>query len=182
MKKTIDTLIDQTEECLRKYAEKPNWVPEDVMAVKSAVSAYEKLLELGEDCEEATREGMSMRSFRSMRGASMARGRDANTGRFVSRAPRYYEYDGNMTAYGRGGSYGSYGPYGQYDDRAMGQQYSGAQNNGRGGNQGQSGARSMHSINDRMIQQLEMLMDEAQSDYEREQVREMIGIAEKKNR
>lgn len=171
MKKTIDTLLEQTEECLKKYAEKPNWVPEDVMAVKNAVSAYEKLLELEEDCEEATSNGMSMRKYHSMRGVSMARGRDANTGRYVSRAPRYYEYDGNMTAYGRDG---------YYDGRVMGRQYSGAQNDGR--NTGRQNDRSMHSINDRMIQQLEMLMDEAGSDYERDQVREMIAIAENKNR
>lgn len=169
MRKTIDTLIDQTEECLKRYAEKPNWVPEDIMGVKNAVSAYEKLMELVEDCEEANKEGMSMRNFHSMRGASMARGRDANTGRYVSRAPRYYEYDGNMTAYGSDGYWdGRSGRRGY----SMGDSY-------RDNQGGQQNNRSMHSINDKMIQRLECLMDEAQSDYERNKIREMIAIAER---
>lgn len=177
MRKTIDTLIDQTEECLRRYAEKQNWTPEDVMCVKNAVSSYEKLMRLVEDCETANQEGMSMRNYHSMR-ASMARGRDANTGRYVSRAPRYYEYDGSMTAYGRDGSYGD--PYmngGRHQQAGM---YSGApyaMNQGQGGS---TSDRSMHSINDRMIQRLESMMDDAQTDYERNEIRETIAMLEQK--
>lgn len=160
MKKTLYSLTDQLEDCMRRYAEKTDWKPEDVMCVKNAISAYGKIMECIEDCEKAEHEGMSMRNYHSMR-ASMGRGRDMTAGRYVSRGPRYYEYDGSMTAY-RGSGYDD-----RYDTSRMPQS---------------DGGRSMHSINDRMIQRLEGMMGEAQNDYEREQIREMIAIAENKNR
>lgn len=142
-KNVIDTLLDKTEGCLKTYAEKPNWVPEDMIAIKSAVSAYEKLLRLTSDCEMAESEGVSMRKHYSMRGREQ----------YPDRGPRYYEYDGHLTSYGHDDCY--------RDGQMMRVKT----------------PRSMHSIDDKMIQRLETLMDEAQSEYERDKIREMIAIA-----
>ena len=143
MKKTIETLIDKTEDCLRKYADKQAWTPEDMIPLKNAISAYEKLLRLDADCEEAATEGVSMRKHYSMRSHCQ----------YPERSPRYYEYDGSLTSYGHDGYH--------HDDMVMRAKT----------------PRSMHSIDDKMIQKLEALMDEAQSEYERDKIREMISIA-----
>lgn len=42
--------------------------------------------------------------------------------------------------------------------------------------------RSMHSVKDQAIQRLEQLMDSAQSDFERDQVRKMIEAVEAQKR
>lgn len=143
MNNTINTLLDKTEDCLKKYAEKASWVPEDIVTVKNAISAYEKLLRLETDCSDAEREGVSMRKHYSMRSYAG----------HPERGPRYYEYDGRLTSYGHDG---------YYRDGATMQVKT---------------PRSTHSIDDKMIQRLEALMDEAQSEYERDKIREMISIA-----
>lgn len=164
-KKVIEKLMEQTEECLKEYAKKTEWNPQDVECAKTAVSMYEKLQNIMINKNEL--EGSSNDEW-SMRGGMMshARGRDA-MGRFVSRrAPRYYDYDGSLTSYGERSMMNN--PEIDRDsrwNRSMGDE-----------------VRSMHSIGDRMVQSLERLYDETDSEYERNQVREMIEAARNKSR
>ena len=98
------------------------------------------------------------------------------TGRFVSRrAPRYYDYDGSLTSYGDEGSKNRDGM-----QSMVGPHYP-EWNSSRRMSYGPNG-QSMHSISDRMVQKLESLYDEADSDYERNQIREMVETARSKNR
>lgn len=100
-----------------------------------------------------------------MGGYSGRRGRSPMTGRYVSRdymdsmPGRDGSYDGTYRMNGsyNGGSYGGVGYVrGSYDDPYNGGSY----------NMGYSG----HSINDRMIAALEGMVDNAKSDYERQEI------------
>ena len=85
---------------------------------------------------------------------SYRRGRSRTTGRFTSRDS--HDGSGNSGGYYDGGGSGN-----------SSRSYDGS------GNSGYSG----HSIHDRMIDQLERMMNDAQSDYERQQIREFIRKA-----
>lgn len=165
MEKVIEKLMGQTEECLREYSKKSEWTPQDVEAAKCAVSMYEKLQNILLNMDDLecpkSEEEWSARG----RGMSHMRGRDATTGRFVSsRAPRYYDYNGSLTSYADK-------PYMPHSEKMMPRHMSYGPDE-----------RSMHSISDRMVQKLETLYDETDSDYERNQVREMIEAARNQNR
>lgn len=146
--KQIDCLKDKTEDIFKFYSEKKNWDPQDIECLEKTAKLYDKLQTIQMNTgtwENMKRGGMSYgmphyphisygeESYRGPHYASeesYMRGRDANTGRYMSRAPHY-------------------------DD-----------------------GRSTHSVKDQAIQRLEQLMDSAQSDYEREQVRGMIAAVE----
>lgn len=76
--------------------------------------------------------------------------------------------------------------YGQYENRGMG--YGGYQNTGYQNNGDWSGRRSYcgmesydsgysrHSIGDRVIEKMEKLMDQAESEYEREELRKFMKM------
>lgn len=99
------------------------------------------------------------RNMGMMEGYSERRGRSPMTGRYVSRDYRDGSYDSYTMrgSYNGGGSYGGVGYVrGSYDDPYNGGSYG----------MGYSG----HSINDRMIAALEGMVDNAKSDYERQEV------------
>lgn len=75
---------------------------------------------------------------------------------YSDRAPRYYDYDGHLTSYGDRDSMRRRRSYGDM--------------------------RSTHSIHDRMIANLEGMMDDAKSEYEREQIMEFINLARNRER
>lgn len=164
MYKTINKLMEQTEECLKEYAKKTEWTQQDVAFAKDAVSMYEKLHRILLDksmLDECDEDEYSNRGDT----VSHARGRDATTGRHISRrAPRYYDYDGHLTSYADG-------PEMHHNDQSM------TNMRMRRRSYGPNEQRSMHSISDRMVQKLESLYDEADSDYERNQITEMIEAA-----
>lgn len=155
--KQIDCLKDKTEGIFKFYSEKKNWDPQDIECLEKAAKFYDKLqtIQMNTGTWENMKQGGMSYNDRSMaryprisygdesyRGPHYAygneesymRGRDMNTGRYMSRAPHY-------------------------DD-----------------------GRSTHSVKDQAIQRLEQLMDSAQSDYEREQVRKMIAAVEEQKR
>ena len=75
---------------------------------------------------------------------------------YSDRAPRYYDYDGHLTSYGDRESMRRRRSYGE--------------------------PRSTHSIHDRMIANLEGMMDDAKTEYEREQIMEFINLAKSRER
>ena len=145
--KQIDCLKEKTEDTMKFYVNKEHWDPQDIECLEKTAKLYDKLQTIQMNTgtwENMKRGGMSYgtphyphisygdESYRGPHYAydseeSYMRGRDAHTGRYMS----------------RGGAH--------YDD-----------------------GRSTHSVKDQAIQRLEQLMDSAQSDYEREQVRKMI--------
>jgi hypothetical protein len=99
------------------------------------------------------------RNMGMMEGYSERRGRSPMTGRYVSRDYRDGSYDPYTMrgGYNVGGSYGGVGYVrGSYDDPYNGGSYG----------MGYSG----HSINDRMIAALEGMVDNAKSDYEKQEI------------
>ncbi len=178
----IDCLKEKTEDTMKFYAEKQNWDPQDIECLEKTAKLYDKLqtIQMNNGIWENMKEGGMSYGGQSMaryprisygnefyggqsygNEESYMRGRDANTGRYMSRDDMSY----------RGGQ--SYG-----ESYARG---------GQGGGGGRSQAsyndgRSMHSVKDQAIQRLEQLMDSAQSDYEREQVRGMIAAVEGQKR
>lgn len=99
------------------------------------------------------------RNMDMMEGYSERRGRSPMTGRYVSRDYRDGSYDPYTMrgSYNRGGSYGGVGYVrGSYDDPYNGGSYG----------MGYSG----HSIKDRMIATLEGMVDNAKSDYEKQEI------------
>lgn len=157
----IDALKTRTEESLRYYAEKKDWKEPDLECAHKAAELYDKLQEI-EMNEEYRGDGQSYGRHMRMPyvDGSFARGRDADTGRYISRADRHedhYPYDdmSRDRSYARGGNHGG--------DRRGGRSY------GDGS----------HAESDKMIQELEVMMDRATNDRDREKFREMIAMIEK---
>lgn len=126
-------------------------------------------------------EPMMYDDMRSGRMYSQARGRDAATGRYISRG----DYGDTMSGRRR-----SYGYDGYYDeDEASGRRRSQSYDRSYDSNRGTSGRRmrgsfaydsgmSGHSIEDRVIDKLEQMMDSAQSDYERDKLNRFIRVVD----
>lgn len=163
MEKTLEKLMEQTEDCLKQYAKKPEWTPQDLECAYKAACMYDKLQTIkmnngvwdqikGDVLGEKRSYGDHSNGYYPG-GESFARGRDAMTGRYVSRRNYPLYYDG----------------YVAYGDDASGRSQAGNRMS-----YGDTEHRSMHSINDQMIQKLEMLMDQAGSEYERQKVRDII--------
>ena len=164
MSKLNDTLNDikkRAVEALETYAGKENWKAEDLDGAKNAVKLYNEV------CDAMMKDGIwnEMKEDWGNSGYNMPHG--------------YTRI--------------SYGPDGRmYDDR-----YSGTR--GRDGmgrftsrnamyhdprydSMGYDDGNSMHSVKDRMIAALEAQMDNAKTEYEREEVRKAIMEIEKMKR
>lgn len=165
--KMLDTLKERTEEAFECYSKKEHWDGQDLKCAKEAAELYDKLQTIQmntgiwEGIKEDSDYGYSgMRYPRISYGDSYARGRDGHTGRYVSRGHHEMYDDGPM----HGGNMSvrrgrAYGGHDMYDD-----------------------GRSMHSVKDQAIQRLEALMDTAESDYERQEIMNMIKTIEKQER
>lgn len=176
LKSMLDSLKKHAEETFEYYADKDKWEPQDVKCAKEAAELYDKIQTIQMNTgiwENINKDGeFSERSY----GGSYARyphisygndysymrGRDADTGRYMSRNDMYH--DGRMWDDG-------------YSRRNMSRDNRGGQSDNRGGNNS-----SMHSVKDQAIQRLENLMDAAKSDYEREEIMNMIRTIENQPR
>ena len=160
MEKIIEKLMEQAEDCLKEYSKKSEWTPQDLECIYKAVKMYDCLQTIkmnngiwDQIKDDIMADGRSARSFPTIHygTASYARGRDAATGRYVSRRNNPVYHDG-------------YGPNGEHD-LVMRDDYR---------------THSSHSISDQMIQRLEGLMDQAGSDYERKKIEEVIRHIEER--
>lgn len=175
--KDIEKIITKE---LRKNVDKGTMSPPEIDAVNKAVDALEKIAKIEQICKEIeAMEEMkknpdmysgafyNIRNFpshgmippmsygwdgwREDMNYSGERGRSARTGRFTSR-----EYSG---------------------DRSMRNMndYSNRSYENMGGNQSRDNY-SGHSVNDRMVDQLERMMDTANSEFERQQILDKIKM------
>lgn len=159
LSKVLDCMKDKTEDTFDFYSKKEHWDASDLKCAKEAAQLYDMLQTIQMNTgiwENMKRTGdySFARYPRISYGHedSYARGRDMDTGRYISRGERYFDERH------RGYDHASYGePH--YGD-----------------------GRSMHSVKDQAIQRLESLMDMAESEYEREEIREMIKKIEAKER
>ena len=99
--KQIDCLKEKTEDTFRFYVEKKNWDPQDIELLEKTAKLYDKLQTIQMNTgtwENMKQGGMSYGMSYGMpryphyaygSEESYMRGRDANTGRFMSRAPHY---------------------------------------------------------------------------------------------
>lgn len=167
----MDCLKAKAKESMKYYSEKDDWKPEDLKFAKEAVELYDKVCEtkMNDGIWEGMKGGImdensGIRYPRISYGydESYARGRDAATGRYMSRGRDAMWYDDRS-----------------YGDRSYGHQsYAPGMNRSMGYNDNTSG----HSIEDRMIWALEQQMDTAKSDYERQQIKEEIDNIRRKNK
>lgn len=166
LNKMLDEMKKHAEETFEFYANKDKWEPQDLKCAKEAAELYDKLQTIQMNTgiwENINKDGeFSERSYApyNMRmphisygdDYSYMRGRDAGTGRYMSRNDMYH--DGwDQTSHRRMS-------YGDRRDDGM----------------------SMHSVKDQAIQRLENLMDSAKSDYEREEIHKMIKAIENQPR
>lgn len=157
--KTLEKIRDSVEDAIRPLIKKGEaMTPADLESLTKAVCIIEKIkrIENGGDFDDAYSE-----NYYDDNGNSYRRGRSPVTGRFVSR-------DAYHDSYHDGGSSNAYhaGTSNRYHDGASTRRYyDGNSNNGYSG----------HSIQDRMVDRLERMMDEAQSEHERQTVREWIN-------
>ena len=157
----LKKLRDRVEKNLESLAEKENMTPGELETATKAVCLIkdiDKVMHGDYETSEGMREMMYPHKKYSYGwydphvhdGYSEMRGRDAATGRYVSRegdSDHDIDHSGRRM---RGMSYGRYYDHG----------YSG------------------HSIDDRIIDKLEHMMDEAQSDYERHKLNQIIRVVE----
>lgn len=173
--KTLMKLRDNVESNLEDLAKKTDLTPNEVKTATEAVCLIEKIDKLmhGDKYDEETSEGHRMMHYypdtaysygwdmgpgrvyshghdRYM-DTSEARGRDAMTGRYVSREMRPMSYDGRDI---------------DTSGRRMRSRMS------------YDGGYSGHSIDDRIIDQLEHMMDSAQSEYEVRKLNQIIRVVE----
>ena len=140
MEKVFKDLKRLLEEELRKIVSQNDISPVTLENATKAVCLMQKVQELEEWPSDEEMEGYYSKRGYSDRDSSYRRGRDAMTGRYVSRS------DGRMSN--------------GYDRTHMSNGYSG------------------HSIKDRMIANLESMMDEAGGEYERKTINEWINRLE----
>lgn len=155
---------DSIEEAIRPIIKKGEaMTPADLESLTKAVCVLEKISRIEEgnyfdDYEHSESDGNSYR-----------RGRSPITGRYVSRdaMPDYrdarYFGDGTFVSHNDTGNSNRY-----YDDGVSHRRYYDANNHND---------YSGHSIHDRVIDQLERMMDKAQNDYERQEIRKFIKKA-----
>ena len=143
MDNTLQRLKEVLDKDIGEVVAKGTMTPAELERVTKALCAVEQIKRI-----DAMENGMDEASYgRSygMNEASYMRGRDAQTGRYMSRGVNDWSYD-----------------------RMDGKDFQGATS--RRVYDGRSG----HSIKDRMIDKLERMMDEAQTDHERQTVQEWI--------
>lgn len=140
----LNCLKDKTEETFKFYAQKEHWTPEDIESVEKAAKAYDRIQNI---------------QMNNGIWDEMQRTGDYSYGRNV-----HLSYGRDGRGYGR-----SYGRHDRYYDEMEHAPYSYSYGDGRHGNMA-----SAHSVKDQAIQRLESLMDHAESDYERQEIMEMI--------
>lgn len=165
--KTLEKIRDSVEEAIRPLLKKGEaMTPADLESLTKAVCIIEKIKRIENGNFD---ESYSENSFDDS-GNSYRRGRSSITGRYVSR-----------DAYHDGGSYGYHdsastgGSYGYHDGASTRRYYDGGSSARSYGGNSMSRDYSGHSIQDRMIDRLERMMDEAQSENERQTVRDWIN-------
>lgn len=162
--KVLETLKEKVLSELNPVATKTTLTPADISVAKEAVCLLKEIKEVMEkhDHMDSTSEGYypmyghsyGHHDWMDPYDNSMMRGRDAHTGRFMSR-------DGMDTS-GRRYTF-------SYDSDG----YSG-RNYERGRDMGRSG----HSIDDRVVDMLERMMDSAASEYERHKLNSYIRVVD----
>lgn len=163
--KTLEKIRDSIEDAIKPIIKKgESMTPADLESLTKAVCVIEKIKRI-EDGNYYDHGGYSEDNSYDDNGNSYRRGRSPITGRYVSRDTmpvyrdaRYYG-DDNVTHHD-GGNSNRY-----YDEGASTRRYYDANNHN-----GYSG----HSIQDRMIDQLEKMFDEAKTEHERQTVKEWI--------
>jgi len=145
LEKTKELLLKE----IRKVNVKNDLTPQELNSMKEAVCLMKDIIKLEEMMNHANEEYDEYSEYGDdeMSGRSYMRGRDARTGRYMSRSRGRSMYNN------QGGSYENY--------------------NGRIGNY--DGGMSRHSIEDRMVSKLESMMDGAGSDFERQKIGEWIN-------
>lgn len=165
--KNLKELRTKIESEIAAFVTKPSLNPSDVETAKNAVCLLKEIDEvLGmHGMMDETSEGRyPMRGYSHgwypthhdeyMDGYSMMRGRDAATGRYVSR-------DGDEHTSGRRYMF-SYDTSGCYPSRRR----------------SYDDGRSYHSIDDRIVDMLEKMMDDASSNYERNKLNTIIRVVD----
>ena len=180
--KTLEKIRESIEDAIKPILKKgESMTPADLESLTKAVCVIEKIkrIEEGNSYDDG---GYSMHAYGypennsyDDNGNSYRRGRSPTTGRYVSRdampvyhGARYYDggtfthhNDGNVPA--RSYDEGNHSRY--YNEGASTRRYYDANNHN-----GYSG----HSIQDRMIDQLERMIDEAKTEHERQTVKDWI--------
>lgn len=158
--KTLEKIRESIEDAIKPILKKGEaMTPADLENLTKAVCIIEKI-KLIEDSGIYDDTGYSETgSYRHSRN-SMARDRMSRDTMPFYQDERYYD-NGHSTRSHNSGNSGRY-----YDGNSNSHRYY----DGGSGNSGYSG----HSIQDRMIDQLERMMNEAQSDYERQTVQDWI--------
>lgn len=148
----LNCLKDKTEETFKFYAQKEHWTPEDIESVEKAAKAYDRIQTIQMNTG-VWDEMQRTGDYSYGRNVHLSYGRDGrHYGRSYGHNDRYYD-DARHSPYGY--SYGD-----EHHDHMA----------------------STHSVKDQAIQRLEALMDQAGSDYERQQVMEMIKKIEAEKR
>lgn len=158
---------------LKPVADKNSLTPTEVSVAKDAVCLLKEINEVlgGGTNSMMTSEGPHyMRSYGHHEWIdpyeqSMMRGRDARTGRFMSRdgmdtSGRRYTFSYDSDGYSGCYSYGDH------------------MNPGRSYERNRDMGRSGHSIDDRVVDMLERMMDSAASEYERRKLNSYIRVVD----
>lgn len=179
--KTLEKIRDSIEDAIKPILKKgESMTPADLESLTKAVCVIEKIKRIEEgnsyDDGDYSMHGYGYPENNSYdgNGNSYRRGRSPTTGRYVSRdaMPVYHgdrSYGGYRDAYPNDGnsvrSYDEGNSNRYYDEGASTRRYYDANNHN-----GYSG----HSIQDRMIDQLERMIDEAKTEHERQTVKDWI--------
>ena len=180
--KNLKSLRDLVEKELAAFTTKNTLNPSDVETAKNAVCLIKEINEVLRQSEGHDETSEAYRMMHSSGcypmysygepgrmyhdGYSDARGRDAATGRYVSRG---YDYDMDTSGRRYTFSYDTshHVPYDETSGRRMsGRHYS--------YDKGYSG----HSIDDRIVDMLEKMMDDAVSNYERNKINSIIRVVD----
>lgn len=151
--KTLEKIRDSVEDAIRPLLKKGEaMTPADLESLTKAVCIIEKIkrIEDGDFDQSYSMNGYSENNPYDDNGNSYRRGRSSVTGRYVSRDT--YHDGASTRRYYDGGSSTRY-----YGGNSMSRDYSG------------------HSIQDRMVDRLERMIDEAQSEHERQTVKDWIN-------
>lgn len=171
--KVLEELREKVLKEIRPIVDKQSITPSELNAAKEAVCLLNEIKKaLGSHMDDMeTSEGPHyMRSYGHHEWMdpyeqSMMRGRDARTGRFMSRdgmdtSGRRYTFSYDSDGYSGCYSYGDH------------------TNPGRSYERNRDMGRSGHSIDDRVVDMLERMMDSAASEYERRKLNSYIRVVD----
>lgn len=168
---TMDTLKKRATEALETYAGKENWKAEDLEGAKNAVKLYNEI------CDAMMKDGI----WEDMKG---------DWGNSGYRSPHGYtriSYGMDPmippnNSYNNGGGNNSYNSYNNGGNSGYGNHNNSGYRNDMRYDPRYDDGNSTHSIKDRMIAALERQMDEARTEYEKEEVRKAIQDIERLRR